>query len=524
MRIATRIWLGILVILAGYMFTVGLGWWMGKKVEYRLDLAKTQAVGATIKVYELHDAFARMSGLYQSAAVEGEVKYLEESDSLANDVATGLTSLASAEWIGPAARTRLESLGREVMAVHAAARPSFEKMAKNESSPAVEKTIADLAPRRERLTVDFKAAVGMVRDEFAGQLKATSDASRTQRWSNLAVMLAVLLVSVVVVNLIIRRAVIAPLATLTQHLEGIAGGGGDLTRRVPVTINSKDELSQLGAVMNRFLEQLQGLIGKVGATTTRVADTTGELEGLGGQVKEHAERTQGSAAASAEASRQVAGDMQQVSAAVEEMVASTKEISANAQQAAGIAGQAVQNAESARGTVLKLTAASAAIGDIVKLIQTIAHQTNLLALNATIEAARAGEAGKGFAVVAAEVKDLARRTADATRDIQTRVAAITAGSAEAAEAIGGIVTIIDQINQASVSIAGAVEQQSATNQHIGQVLNGATQRTGEIDRNVAAVADASAGTTDCARRTAEVARTMTEATAELQRLVGAFKY
>ncbi|KMM45125.1 chemotaxis protein, partial [Cellulomonas sp. A375-1] len=105
---------------------------------------------------------------------------------------------------------------------------------------------------------------------------------------------------------------------------------------------------------------------------------------------------------------------------------------------------------------------SAEIGNVVKLITTIAEQTNLLALNATIEAARAGEAGKGFAVVAGEVKELANETAKATEDIARRVEAIQSDTTGAVGAIGEIETIIASINDYQLTIASAVEEQTAT--------------------------------------------------------------
>ena len=81
-------------------------------------------------------------------------------------------------------------------------------------------------------------------------------------------------------------------------------------------------------------------------------------------------------------------------------------------------------AEDTNQVVSKLGDSSTEIGQVIKVITSIAQQTNLLALNATIEAARAGEAGKGFAVVANEVKELAKQTAKATEDISRKIEAI----------------------------------------------------------------------------------------------------
>ena len=151
-----------------------------------------------------------------------------------------------------------------------------------------------------------------------------------------------------------------------------------------------------------------------------------------------------------------------LSTGARELTESIREISASASSALSSTREAVGSAQAASGRVDNLTSHSAAIGNVSRLITAIAEQTKLLALNATIESARAGEAGKGFAVVASEVKNLAERTAKATQEIAATIEAIQAGSAEAAAAISDIVDRIGDMEAQQTTIAGAVEQQSAT--------------------------------------------------------------
>ena len=109
-----------------------------------------------------------------------------------------------------------------------------------------------------------------------------------------------------------------------------------------------------------------------------------------------------------------------------------------------VAQDAVNRASDMTNEVEALGQASTAIGDVIKIISSIADQTNLLALNATIEAARAGEVGRGFAVVAGEVKDLARETAEATQRVAEQITGIQ-NSARTVSA--GIMTTSDTIGQ-----------------------------------------------------------------------------
>ena len=127
------------------------------------------------------------------------------------------------------------------------------------------------------------------------------------------------------------------------------------------------------------------------------------------------------------------------------------------------------------------------IGDVVKLIRSIASQTNLLALNATIEAARAGEAGRGFAVVANEVKTLANQTTQATEDIGVQVDAIQAATHSAVEAIRSIGTVIGRIDTIVADVASSMASQSEATREIARNAQNAAQGTTEISRTITMV-------------------------------------
>ena len=237
--------------------------------------------------------------------------------------------------------------------------------------------------------------------------------------------------------------------------------------------------------LNRAVEGMRVTISTMANTSTSLADSANQQETTRNQIAASAEETSAQAGIAAAAAEQVTRNVQTVSAGSEELGASIREIAQNANDAAQVASEAVEVAETTNRTVSKLGESSVEIGNVVKVITTIAEQTNLLALNATIEAARAGDAGKGFAVVASEVKDLAQETAKATEDISRRVNAIQADTTNAVAAIGEISRIIARINDYQVTIASAVEEQTATTSEMNRNVNEAAIGSAEIATNIA---------------------------------------
>ncbi|GAA3795658.1 hypothetical protein GCM10022273_02820 [Cellulomonas soli] len=280
----------------------------------------------------------------------------------------------------------------------------------------------------------------------------------------------------------LRRSVVA----LQVAVDGLARG--DLT--VEAEVFSGDEVGRTAVALRAAQSQLRATLTDVLETSRSVAASAESLSTSSAQVATGADETSAQAGVVAAAAEQVSRNVQAVAAGAEEMGASIREIAQNATEAAKVAGAATTVAASANDQVARLGASSQEIGNVVKVITSIAEQTNLLALNATIEAARAGEAGKGFAVVAGEVKDLASETAKATEDIARRVEAIQADTMGAVAAIGEISHIIASINDYQLTIASAVEEQTATTNEMSRGVAEAATGSGEIAVNITGVASA----------------------------------
>lgn len=203
------------------------------------------------------------------------------------------------------------------------------------------------------------------------------------------------------------------------------------------------------------------------------------VKGLVREVSGSAANMESTAQTLAAAAQQTNQQCATVSAATEELSASVNEISRQITESNNVIGTAVAGTRQSEQMVSALVNAAERIGAVTQMINEIAAQTNLLALNATIEAARAGEAGKGFAVVASEVKMLANQTAKATEEISQQIKGIQDASQSTARSIREIADTMTRVNAISVSISGAVEEQSAATREVSSNINGVTQAAEE---------------------------------------------
>lgn len=368
-------------------------------------------------------------------------------------------------------------------------------------------------------------AAGDKVEEMLDQLLASLDADLASAWAEqdsimensvrLALSVcAIALLLLTVLSRTISASITGPLERLTKTTSRLANGEraievsdianqdeiGELARAVQIF---KDALAQadqlraeqaelkargeaerkqaLNSLASDFESGVKGIAGTVSSSAT-------QLQGTAGHLSQSSQRAEQQAASLALATEQTASNVEAVVTAADQLSSAIQEISQSVEQSSAIARSAANEALQVNATVSQLSESAQCIGDVVKMINTIASQTNLLALNATIEAARAGEAGKGFAVVANEVKSLANQTARATGEISSQIAAVQNATSEVVEAIAGIAGIIEEIGGISTSISAAVDQQGAATSEIARNIQQASNSTRQVADGVAAMA------------------------------------
>jgi len=341
------------------------------------------------------------------------------------------------------------------------------------------------------------------------------------------------LISIVVLTFLIRF-LMRPLEALNRAIQDVAGGQGDLTKRLDT--NTDEEFAQLASGFNTFTETLQKQIQ--------------QSKAIGSEILRGTEMTVVGAQHSAEAMRSQLEELEQLATAMNEMAVTATEVANNAQGAAGAAKDAddatqdgskvVSNTASSIDTlstridqaveeVHGLESATANIETILKVINDIADQTNLLALNAAIEAARAGESGRGFAVVADEVRTLAQRTQESTTEIRSMIEQLQAGASSVSAAMNeSKSTAIDAVEKAQAAdgalqrIRDAIQRISDMNMQIASAAEEQSLVAEEINSNTVKIKDLSTQVADSAEEANMAMKVQTENVREQDAILNKF--
>ncbi|HWL19305.1 MAG TPA: methyl-accepting chemotaxis protein [Bradyrhizobium sp.] len=347
---------------------------------------------------------------------------------------------------------------------------------------------------------------------------------------------------------VIGRSISGPLGQLGARMRGLADGAldgdipgigrGDEVGAMAVTVQifkdnalrmrelekaeaetqaraAADRRTAMENLANDFERSVNGIVRSVSTAATGMQTTAQSMTATASDASARA-------ATVSAASQSASNNVSTVAAAAEELSSSVTEILRHVTRSSEIASKAVGDAERTNATVQVLSTGAEKIGEVVKLIHSIAAQTNLLALNATIEAARAGESGRGFAVVASEVKALANQTAKATEEISAQVTAMQQSTGDAVAAISGITETIAQMSEITVNISTAIEQQGDATREIARNIQSVAAGSNEISAHIGGVTTAASATGTAASEVLANARELDNQSGTLRNAVDGF--
>lgn len=366
---------------------------------------------------------------------------------------------------------------------------------------------------------DVEALVKLNHDGAVQSSKDSSDAYESGFMMTLIFLIAGLVIGAGTA-VFLTRSITKPLALVTDSISEVSRGNLTID---PVQVSSRDELGLLAHSTNDMIVGLRRLIASVLESAQNVAAASQQISASSQEIA-------GGASSQATAAQSVNELFRELSIAIDSVAQSAEasaDLSTQAKEMAQEGGTTIHSTVAAMTQVERqmslLQDDSGKIGQIIAVIDDIADQTNLLALNAAIEAARAGEQGKGFAVVADEVRKLAERSGNATKEIASIISGMQKNTLQSVDAVSHAVALAHKIGTAFEQIVAKVNETAVQVNEIAAASEEQAAQAGEVLGAVETIAAASEEAAAAAEETASSTQSLAKMAEELNGSVSAFR-
>ena len=409
--IHARIWLSISSLGVGYLVLLLFGQWVGYRIESGSRVASGTLFPAALKSQQAEAAFQRVLKHYGDSVVLSDKKSLRDADEDAAAVVGSLEAIRQMSGLPSSRQQQVAALAASFGDLIARSKTTYGAMISGgmNVSNDVQQEVVKLAEQNKQVEAALQALQNGVATDFQADLTTIDLWSSRQRIFGIVIFICMGSISLLIVNLTVRRSVVAP---VLGAVEALAKAAEQISSAASLVGSSSHSLANGAAQQAAALEQTAASTEEVTSMTHKNADNS---------------------QSAAELMTTVDTQVREGNRTLDRMVESMNAINASSDK----------------------------IAKIIKVIDEIAFQTNILALNAAVEAARAGEAGMGFAVVADEVRNLAQRSAQAARDTAGLIEESISVSNEGKHRLQQVAEVIRAVTGSSSQVKILVDQVSS---------------------------------------------------------------